>query len=64
MRLNREDVLDAHLFDALAEVQAIADDQLANCNAYRPHESLSNVSPMQFMPRVFDPKASAFNSSA
>jgi putative transposase len=42
----REDVLDAHLFNALDDVQAIADDGLADLCEHRPHESLGNVSPM------------------
>jgi putative transposase len=32
----REEVLDAHLFNALADVQTIADDWLADYNEYRP----------------------------
>jgi putative transposase len=60
----REEVLDAHLFNALDDVQAIADDWLDDYNGYRPHESLGNVPPMQFMPRVFQPEVSTFNLSA
>jgi transposase InsO family protein len=36
------EVLDANLFNALADVQTIADDWLADYNEYRPHESLGN----------------------
>jgi putative transposase len=60
----REEVLDANLFNALADVQAIADDWLADYNEYRPHESLGNVPPTQFMPRVFKPEVSTFDLSA
>jgi putative transposase len=57
-------VLDANLFNALADVQQIADDWLSDYNEYRPHESLGNVPPMQFMPRVFKPEVSSFDLSA
>lgn len=60
----REEVLDANLFNALADVQTIADDWLADYNEYRPHESLGNVPPAQFMPRVFKPEVSTFDLSA
>jgi putative transposase len=60
----REEVLDANLFNALAHVQAIADDWLADYNEYRPHESLGTVPPTQFMPRVFKPEVSTFDLSA
>ena len=60
----REEVLDANQFNALADVQAIADDWLADYNDYRPHDSLGNVPPTQFMPRVFKPEVSTFDLSA
>ncbi len=60
----REEVLDANLFNALADVQAIADDWLADYNEYRPHDSLGNVPPTQFMPRAFNPEVSTFDLSA
>lgn len=60
----REEVLDANLFNALADVQQTADDWLTDYNEYRPHESLGNVPPMQFLPRVFRPEVSRFELSA
>ena len=49
----RQEVLDANLFNTLAEVQEIADEWLADYNEYRPHESLGNLPPAVFKPRVF-----------
>lgn len=54
----REEVLDANLFNALGDVQEIADRWLTDYNEYRPHDSLGNVPPTQFMPRVFKPEVS------
>ena len=60
----REEVLDAHLFNALGDVQAIADRWLDDYNGYRPHESLGNLPPTTFMPRIFKPEVSTFRLSA
>lgn len=60
----REEVLDAHLFNALSEVQWIADAWLADYNEYRPHESLGNVPPTKFKQRVFKTEVSSFQLSA
>ena len=45
----REDILDAHLFDAPAQVQQMANDWIWMYNNERPHESLDNLSPAQFL---------------
>lgn len=50
----RNEVLDANLFDAISEVQQAADDWLIDYNEYRPHESLGDVPPEVFKPRVFN----------
>jgi putative transposase len=47
-RTYREDVLDAYLFHAMDEVQAITDKWLHEYNYHRPHESLKNLSPIEF----------------
>ena len=60
----REEVLDAHLFNALSEVQSIADAWLSDYNEQRPHESLGNVPPIEFMQRVFKTEVSSFQLSA
>lgn len=51
-RTYRTEVLDAHLFANLQQVQAITDQWLVDYNEYRPHESLGGVPPTQFMPRL------------
>lgn len=50
----REEVLDAWLFNAVSEVQEAADGWMADYNECRPHESLGNVPPAVFRPRVFN----------
>lgn len=45
-------VLDAHLFANLGQVQAITDEWLVDYNDYRPHEALSGVPPVPYMPRL------------
>lgn len=50
----REEVLDAWLFNAVSEVQEAADGWMVDYNECRPHESLGNVPPAVFRPRVFD----------
>ncbi len=57
----RVEVLDANLFNSISEVQAAADDWLIDYNKYRPHESLGDVPPAAFLPRVFNPDVSSFN---
>ncbi|CAB3653789.1 integrase core domain-containing protein [Achromobacter aegrifaciens] len=51
-RTYRTDVLDAHLFANLEQVQAITDRWLADYNEYRPHETLGGLPPVNFMPRL------------
>lgn len=47
-RTYREDVLDIYLFETTGEVQNITDKWLADYNQNRPHESLKNLSPLEF----------------
>jgi putative transposase len=51
-------VLDAWLFNAVSEVQIAADDWLTDYNERRPHDSLGNVPPTVFRPRVFNQEVS------
>lgn len=51
-RTYRTEVLDAHLFAALEQVQAITSQWLLDYNEYRPHEALGGVPPVLFMPRL------------
>ena len=59
----RDEVLDANLFNSITEVQAAADVWLMDYNEYRPHESLGNVPPATFLPRVFNEDVSSFDLS-
>lgn len=51
-RTYRTEVLDAHLFANLEQVQAITDRWLVDYKEYRPHESLGGLPPVHFMPRL------------
>lgn len=51
-RTYRTEVLNAHLFANLQQVQSITDSWLIDYNEYRPHDSLGGVPPTQFMPRI------------
>ena len=59
----REEVLDANLFNSISEVQVAADDWLIDYNEFRPHDSLGDKTPMEFMPRIFKPRISSSNLS-
>jgi len=50
-RSYRNEVLNAHLFDNIGQVQAITEQWLHEYNKNRPHQSLGNVPSVQFMPR-------------
>jgi putative transposase len=49
------------LFNSIEQVQAIADDWLAQYNDYRPHDALGGVPPRQFMPRLTTTAADSGN---
>lgn len=44
----REDVLDANLFEDIMHVKILSDDFMDDYNFHRPHESLGNLSPMNY----------------
>ena len=48
----REEVLDANLFNTIAEVQEATDEWLEDYNHFRTHESLGRIPPKLFMPRA------------
>ena len=63
-RLNksfREEVLNANLFNMLSEAQNAANYWLTDYNECRPHESLDEIPPARFKPRVFQPETSTVN---
>ena len=50
-RSYRTEVLNAHLFESIAELQALTDTWLRIYNRERPHDSLGRVPPLTFLPR-------------
>jgi putative transposase len=47
----RTEVLNAHLFESIAELRALTDTWLRIYNPERPHDSLGRVPPLMFLPR-------------
>jgi putative transposase len=56
----REEILDANLFNTLSDAQEAAEIWLEDYNEYRPHESLGDLPPAVFKPKVFKPESSSF----
>ena len=50
-RSYRTEVLNAHVFESIAELQAMTDTWLRIYNSERPHDSLGRVPPLTFLPR-------------
>jgi len=63
-RSYREEVLDAYLFESIAQVREITENWLREYNEERPHESLGSVPPLTFMPRPTANRESAFELCA
>ena len=59
----RDEVLDANLFNSIAEAQEAVEVWVMACNQFRPHESLDDKTPMEFMPRTFKTGISSFELS-
>ena len=59
-RSYRTEVLDAYLFESLAEVRALTERWLVTYNQERPHDSLGRVPPLTFLPRPNMPGQSPF----
>ena len=47
----RTEVLNAHLFESIAELRALTTTWLRIYNEERPHDSLGRVPPLTFLPR-------------
>ena len=50
-RSYRTEVLNAHLFESIAELRVLTDAWLRVYNGERPHDSLGRVPPLTFLPR-------------
>ena len=48
-RTYRDEVLDCYVFEILEEVRRMTADWLVRYNEHRPHESLGNLSPRQYL---------------
>ena len=59
----RDEVLDANLFNSIAEAQEAAEIWVMDYNEFRPHDSLGDKTPMEFMPRTFKTGFSSFELS-
>jgi putative transposase len=59
----RDEVLNANLFNSVDQAQEAADDWVQDYNKFRPHESLGDEAPMEFMPRKFVKVISSFKLS-
>lgn len=45
----REDVLDMHIFETISQVREKTDEFMDDYNTNHPHDSLGNLSPIEFM---------------
>jgi len=50
-RTYRHDILDAYVFESLADARDLNTNFLLNYNTRRPHDSLDRVPPLTFLPR-------------
>lgn len=48
-RTYREEVLNCYIFESLAEVRRMTADWLTRYNERRPHESLGNLTPKEYL---------------
>ena len=48
-RTYREEVLNGYIFETLAEVRRMTADWLTRYNEHRPHESLGNLTPKEYL---------------
>jgi len=61
-RTYREEVLDAYVFESLAEVQRLTEEWLIDYNEQRPHEALRRLPPARFYPRPLPTPAESTNA--
>ena len=63
-RSYRTEVLNAHLFESIAELRVLTDAWLRIYNGERPHDSLGRVPPLTFLPRPSSAEKSPIELSA
>jgi putative transposase len=63
-RSDRTEVLNAHLFESIAELRALTNARLRIYTSERPHDSLGRVPPHTFLPRPSSSGQSPFELSA
>ena len=59
----RDEVLEANLFNSIAEAQEAAEVWVMDYKEFRPIDSLGDKTPMEFMPRAFKTGISSFELS-
>ena len=59
----RYEVLDTNLFNSITQAQEAADAWVMDYNQFRPHDSLDDMTPMEFRSRAFKPGISSFGLS-
>ena len=57
-------MLNAHLFESIAELRVLTDAWLRIYNGERPHDSLGRVPPLTFLPRPSSAEKSPIELSA
>lgn len=62
-RTYRDEVLDAYLFDSIAELREITDDWLRRYNEIRPHDSLGSPPPARYHERLLAAETSTLELS-
>ena len=62
-RIFRYEVLDANLFNSIAQAQGAAEIWVMDYNEFRPHDSLGYSTPMEFMPMTFKTGITSFELS-
>ena len=62
-RTYRHEILDAFVFESLADVRDLTTDFLHNYNTRRPHDGLGRVPPLTFLPRLTATDLSSYQLS-
>ena len=59
-RTYREEILDMYVFSRLSEVRDLTEKWLKEYNEERPHESLGNMTPVEYLEAKLPLEASSF----